>query len=40
MKAQALLLELCGLGVEVTVEGLQLTVDAAAGTITEDLQEA
>lgn len=40
MKAQALLSELRGLGVEVTVEGLQLTVDAPAGTITEDPREA
>ncbi len=40
MKAQALLSELRGLGVELTAEGLQLTVDAPAGTITEDLRDA
>lgn len=40
MKAQTLLTELRGLGVELAAEGLQLTVDAPAGTITEDLREA
>ena len=40
MKAQALLAELRGLGVELAVEGLQLTVDAPAGAITEDLRAA
>lgn len=40
MKVQALLTELRGLGVELGVEGNQLTVDSPAGTITEDLRTA
>ena len=40
MKAKALLTELRDLGVELAVEGLQLTVDAPAGVITEDLRAA
>lgn len=40
MKAQALLSELRSLGVELAAEGFQLTVDAPAGTITEDLRAA
>ena len=42
MKAQTLLLltELRSFGVELTVEDLQLTVDAPAGTVTEDLRAA
>ena len=38
MKAQTLLSELRGLGVELAADGLQLTIDAPAGAITEDLQ--
>jgi len=40
MKAQALLSKLRESGVELAVEGLQLTVDAPAGAITEDLRDA
>jgi hypothetical protein len=40
MKAQALLSKLRESGVELAVEGLQLTVDAPAGAITGDLREA
>jgi hypothetical protein len=40
MKAQTLLSELRGLGVELAVEGLQLSVDAPAGAITGDLRAA
>lgn len=40
MKAQALLSELRSRGVELAVEGLQLTVDAPADAITEDLRAA
>ena len=40
MKAQALLTELRGLGVELAIEGVQLTVDAPTGAITEDLRAA
>ncbi|MGF1470299.1 MAG: hypothetical protein ACFB50_00980 [Rubrobacteraceae bacterium] len=40
MKAQALLSELRGLGVELGVEGDRLAVDAPAGAITDDLRTA
>jgi hypothetical protein len=40
MSAQTLLSELRSRGVELAAEGLQLTVDAPAGAITEDLRAA
>ena len=40
MKSQVLLSKLRSLGVEIAAEGLQLTVDAPVGIITEDLRAA